>query len=137
MKEIRKQIDDLKLWGENLKNSRLTKVNPNKYIYHTSNPIFRDKISKTGLIPKEKSEAWLTTTKIDGKVIFAVNSNDSKDWWDSTYDDDIYKIDTSKLNNKWYNDPNFDIEDDRIITFEPIPLNAIKLIHKGSGTDKL
>ena len=118
-------------------NSHLVEVIPNKYVYHTSNPIFRDKISKEGFIPKEKSEGWLSDTKIDGKVIFAVNSNNTEDWWDSTYDDDIYKIDTTKLRNKWYNDPNFDLDDKRIITFENIPINSIKLIYTGTGSDKL
>jgi hypothetical protein len=108
-------------------------VEPNKYVYHTSNPIFRDKISKEGLITKEKSETWLSDTKIDGEVIFAVNSDDKKDWFDSTYDDDIYRIDTTNLKNKWYVDPNFDLEDKRIITFDKIPLESIKLIYKGTG----
>ena len=117
------------------KNNHLIEVIANKYVYHTSNPGFRDKISKEGLIVKGKGDAWLSDTNIDGEVIFVVNSNDQKDWWDSTYDDDIYKIDTTNLNNKWYNDPNFDLEDKRIITFENIPLNSIKLIYKGTGLD--
>lgn len=117
----------------------LIEVVPNKYVYHTSNPFFRDKISKMGLIPKGKSEAWLDDTKIDGKVIFAVNSDNRKDWWSSGYNDDLYRIDTTNLKNKWYYDPNF-VEGiykvdkpDRIITFEPIPINAIELIYKGTG----
>ena len=118
-------------------NSKLIEVTPNKYVYHTSNPIFRDKISKEGLIPKGKSESWLSDTKIDGEVIFEVNSLDKNDWWDSTYDDDIYRINTSNLNNKWFNDPNFDLKDNRIITFENIPMSAIKLIYKGSGASKI
>jgi hypothetical protein len=122
--------------NENKKN-HLVEVIPNKYVYHTSNPIFRDKISKEGLTPKGKSESWLSDTNIDGRVIFAVNSDNKQDWWDSTYDDDIYKIDTTNLNNKWYNDPNFELEDKRIITFEKIPLNSIKLIYKGTGSDTL
>lgn len=113
-------------------NSHLVEVIPNKYVYHTSNPIFRDKISKEGLIPKGKSETWLSDTKIDGKVIFVVNSNKEKYFFDSTYDDDIYQIDTTKLNNKWYNDPNFGSDELHLITFENIPLNSIKLIYKGS-----
>ena len=118
--------------NENKKN-HLVEVIPNKYVYHTSNPIFRDKISKEGLTPKGKSESWLSDTNIDGEVIFAVNSDNKQDWWDSTYDDDIYKIDTTNLNNKWYNDPNFD-DNLHLITFDKIPLNAIKLIYKGSFT---
>lgn len=119
-------------------NSHLVEVIPNRYVYHTSNPIFRDKISEEGLIPKGKNESWLSNTKIDGKVIFAVNSDDKEDWWDSTYDDDIYRIDTSKLKNKWYFDPNYQsgvYKKDNItaiITFEKIPVKSIKLIYKGS-----
>jgi hypothetical protein len=118
--------------GEN-SNAHLIEVKPNKYLYHTSNPMFRDKIAKEGLIPKGKSEAWLSNTNIKGNVIFAVNSDNKKDWWDSTYDDDIYRIDTTKIKNKWYGDPNFDLKDNRIITFEKIPANSIKLIYKGTG----
>ena len=120
-------------------NQHLIEVTPNKYVYHTSNPIFRDKISKMGLMPKGKSDAWLSNTKIDGKVIFAVNSDIKDDWWNSGYDDDLYRIDTTKLNNKWYYDPNFlgginkDITTDRIITFDPIPKESIELIYKGTG----
>lgn len=119
------------------KNNHLVQVTPNKYVYHSSNPTFRDKISKEGLRAKEKSDAWLSNTNIDGEVIFVVNSNNKEDWWDSTYDDDMYIIDTTNLKNKWYNDPNFDLEDKRIITFENIPLNSIKLIYQGSGSDLL
>ena len=114
-------------------NSHLVEVKPNRYLYHTSNPIFRDRIAKEGLIPKGKSESWLSNTKIDGEVIFAVNSDDKEKWFNSTYDDDIYKIDTKNLKNKWYNDPNFDSDGIHIITFERIPLESIKLIYKGTG----
>lgn len=138
--EIRKMIDEVKNFKEFLnenKTNDLIGVIPNKYVYHTSNPIFRDKISKEGLIVKGKGETWLSDTNIGGEVIFAVNSDNKEDWWDSTYNDDIYKIDTTNLNNKWYNDPNFDLEYKRIITFENIPTNSIKLIYKGSGSDTL
>ena len=115
-------------------NSKLKQVKPNKYVYHNSNPFYRDKISKEGLIPKGKSETWLSDTKIDGEVIFATNSDDENEWFDSTYDDDMYRIDTSRLKNKWYLDPNFgDNDNPYIITFEKIPLSAIKLIKKGTG----
>lgn len=117
----------------NESNSHLVEVKANKFVYHSSNPMFRDKIAKEGLIPQGKSDAWLSDTKIDGEVIFAVNSDDKKDWWDSTYDDDMYQIDTTGLKNKWYNDPNFDVEDKRMITFDPIPAKAIKMIYKGTG----
>ena len=126
----------IKLYESFLNNSHLVEVEPNKYLYHTSNPIFRDNIAKEGLIPKGKSEAWLSNTKIDGEVIFVVNSNKENYRFDSTYDDDIYIIDTTKIDNKWYNDPNFNINDKRIITFEPIPKEAIELIYQGTGNSK-
>jgi hypothetical protein len=109
----------------------------NKTIYHTGNPMFRESILKQGLIPQGKSESWLSDTPIEGEVIFAVNSSDIADAWQSGYDDDIYEIETTQLNNQWYFDPNFaSYEDnDRIITFEPIPSSAIKLIHQGSGEE--
>jgi hypothetical protein len=116
-------------------NSKLIPVIPNKNVYHISNPFFRDLISKQGLIPKGKSETWLSDTRIDGEVIFASNSDNPTDWFNSTYDDDVYIIDTTNLNNIWYGDPNFDLSANHIITFENIPLSSIKLIHKGTGLD--
>ena len=113
-------------------NNHLKEINVNRFIYHKSNPHFRNEISNMGLIPKGKSETWLSDTNINGEVIFATNSDNKNNWFDSTYDDDVYQIDTSKINNKWFLDPNFN--DDRyIITFKNIPLNAIKLIYKGTG----
>lgn len=119
--------------NEYLNNFNYIKVIPRKYLYHTSNPIFRTKISRDGLIPQGKSESWLTTTKINNSVIFAINSDSQKDRWDSGYDDDIYRIDTSNLQNKWFIDPNFEGDDRWIFTFEPIPLEALTLIYKGTG----
>ena len=121
----------------NESNSHLVEVKSNKYVYHSSNPTFREMIRKEGLLPQGKGDAWLSDTKINGKVIFAINSNNKKDWWDSTYDDDMYRINTTGLENKWYNDPNFDVEDKRMITFDPIPAKAVKLIYKGTGESTL
>ena len=138
--KYRHTTSELYIKESNFKNYKLDliEVIPNKYVYHTSNPIFRDKISEEGLIPKYKSESWLSDTKIDGQVIFAVNSDNKKDWWNSTYDDDIYRIDTTNLKNKWYKDPNFNdgiykSNYPAIITFDKIPVDSIQLIYKGSG----
>lgn len=77
--DIRKMIDKVKNFkqfvNENVKNEKLTTVTPNKYVYHKSNIKFREEISKIGLITKGKSETWLSDTEIDGKVIFATNSD--------------------------------------------------------------
>jgi hypothetical protein len=132
---LRENIDRIKqMIGVN---EKLIPVSPNRFVYHTSNPMFREQIKKMGLIPKGESEAWLSNTPIEGEVIFATNSDDKNDWFDSTYDDDIYQIDTTTLNNKWYLDPNFNhLRDNNpyIITFEPIPSDAIKMIYKGEIT---
>jgi hypothetical protein len=110
----------------------LKEIVPNRYVYHTSNPIYRERISREGLLPKGRSESWLTTTAIRGKVIFAVNSNDKEYVWNSTYDDDIYRIDTFSLDNKWYQDPNFE-DGIHMVTFQAIPSQALELLHKGTG----
>jgi hypothetical protein len=132
---IRETIKDL--LRENF-NKNLKEAKPNRYVYHKSVPIFRDKISKEGLIP-QRGDQWLSDTKIDGKAIFVTNSDNPEDWFDSDYDDDVYKIDTSKITNKWFFDPNFEEgiyktdDNDSLITLEKIPLEAIELIHKGTG----
>jgi len=115
--------------------SKLVPTKTGRFMYHKSNPIFRDQIAKSGLIPKGKSETWLSDTPIDGKVIFVTDSANEKDWFDSTYDDDTYKIDTSKLNNVFYFDPNFSWKNGsrHLITYEPIPASALELIYTGTG----
>jgi len=115
--------------------SKLVAAKTNRFVYHKSNPSFRDQIGKIGLIPKGKSETWLSNTPISGKVIFVTDSDNEQDWFDSTYDDDIYKIDTSKLNSVFYYDPNFSWKKDykHLITYEPIPASALELIYTGTG----
>lgn len=114
-----------------MKNKKYTEVKQSRYIYHTSNPIFRDRIKIEGLIPKGRSENWLLGTDINKNVIFLVNDNEKGYVWDSTYDDDIYRIDTKGLNKKFYQDPNFE-DKIHLIFFDKIPVNNIELIYKGS-----
>ena len=115
--------------------AELLPTKTSRFVYHKSNPMFRDQIAKSGLLPKGKSETWLSDTAIDGKVIFVTDSPNEKDWFDSTYDDDTYKIDTSKLKNTFYFDPNFSWKNGsrHLITFEPIPASALELIYTGTG----
>lgn len=129
-----KQLELIKkLIHENLK--LINNFKPNKFIYHKSNPNYRNIINKEGLQP-QKGDQWLDDTRINKKAIFATNSDNKNDWFDSTYDDDIWQIDTSKIPNiKWYPDPNFNWKKNNkhIFTIQPILRNVIKLIKKGTG----
>jgi len=112
---------------------------PNKIVIHVSNPLDRESILKNGLEPKygeQRTDKW---TKDKRLAIFATNSKNIKKSWNSTYDDDIWEIDTSIISNKWYSDSNFDWQSKNIhlVTFDAIPVNAIKLIYKGTGNDLL
>ena len=121
---------------EENKNKHLKAINiTTSKLFHTSNPQSRNKILKEGLKTSGKTENWLSNTNINGKVIFAIMSNNNNDAYYSTYDDDIYEIDVNKIkNHQWFLDPNFQSNSTKhIITFEDIPVTAIKLIHKGTG----
>jgi hypothetical protein len=115
---------------------------PNKYVVHTSNPINRENISTTGL-QTSLGECYLIYADSNyGEddecvpAIFATNSIKKKDLFDSTYDDDIWVIDTERVNVQWYKDAHFDGGDTKhIVTFEDIPVDAIRLIYKGTGGD--
>lgn len=100
-------------------------------LYHTSNPYYRDKISKEGLIPKQ--ETWGKSFNSDmnkelgeTKAIFLAENKP----YDNGYDDDIYEVDISKLSNDFIQDSYID---DGVYTTEPISLEAITLIYKGTG----
>lgn len=103
-------------------------------LYHTSNPHYRNNILKEGLIPKQ--ETWgkafnsdMNRELGDTKAIF-LKENEP---YDNGYDDDIYEVDTSKLDNDFTED---DYVGDSVYTTESIPLEAIKLIYKGTGKSK-
>lgn len=118
----------------------------NLFAYHTSNPMFRDSIDRDGLIPQGKSENWLEGTKIEGKALFATFSEDPSDWVNWDYDDDVWRIDLSKIDNVWNVDPNYSTSsrsssagynnsEKYMWTAQPIPREAIELVHKGTGEE--
>lgn len=129
MKELIKQ-----LLRENLE-QKLEPEMVNNIVYHTSNPIYREKISKEGLIPKQ--ETWgvgfgsdMNKELGDKKAIFASNGHE---FYDSTYDDDVWAIYTN-IFQTWYHDR---YVKNGIYTYEPIHKNSIKLIYKGTGKSKI
>ena len=112
----------------------LESAQEHRFAFHTSNPMFRDSIDRDGLIPQGKSENWLEGTKIEGKALFATFSEDPSDWVNWDYDDDVWRIDLSKIDNVWNVDPNYDSSKYKW-TSEPIPREAIELVHWGTGEE--
>ena len=128
-----------KLQEQRVKGEEIT---PDKYVVHTSNPSNRDSIKEYG-IRAVLGECYLIYADSNyGEedecvpAVFATNSIKKKDLFDSTYDDDIWVIDTERADVQWYKDAHFDGGDTKhIVTFENIPVDAIRLIYKGTGGD--
>jgi len=116
-------------------------VTPGKYVVHASSKGNRDSISEYG-IRAVLGECYMIYADSNyGEdeecvpAVFATDSLKKKDMFDSTYDDDIWVIDTEKSNVQWYKDAHFDDKYKHIVTFDDIPRDSIKLIHKGTGQD--
>ena len=128
-----------KLQEQRVKGDEIT---PDKYVVHSSNPSNRENISTMGL-QTSLGECYLFYADSNyGEddecvpAIFATNSVKKKELFDSTYDDDVWVIDTERANVQWYKDAHFDGGDTKhIVTFEDIPVDAIRLIYKGTGGD--
>jgi hypothetical protein len=128
-----------KLQEQRVKGEEIT---PDKYVVHSSNPSNRENISTTGL-QTSLGECYLIYADSNyGEddecvpAVFATNSIKKKELFDSTYDDDVWVIDTERANVQWYKDAHFDGGDTKhIVTFEDILVDAIRLIYKGTGGD--
>ena len=139
MKIVIKESQYKKLQEQRVKGDEIT---PDKYVVHSSNPSNRENISTTGL-QTSLGECYLIYADSNyGEddecvpAIFATNSVKKKELFDSTYDDDVWVIDTERANVQWYKDAHFDGGDTKhIVTFEDIPVDAIRLIYKGTGGD--
>ena len=109
---------------------------PNRIIVHKSNPIWRKNILETGL-QVSVGECYKTYVGYGEKckpAIFATNSTNKRAWFDSTYDDDIWFIDTTKIPDvKWYKDRHFESTKKHIVTFQDIPPEALTLQYEGTG----
>ena len=110
---------------------------PNSIIVHKSNPMFRDKIMEEGLKVRA-GECYKIFVGYGVKckpAIFATNSTNKRAWFDSTYDDDIWFIDTRMIPDvKWYKDRHFESTKKHIVTFQDIPKEAITLHYEGTGS---
>ena len=113
-------------------------ITPNKIVIHKSNPKFRDRISNEGLkaIAGECYKIYAGYGEKCIPAIFATNSTNKRAWFDSTYDDDVWTINTELIPNvKWYKDRHFESSKKHIVTFDNIPPEAIELMREGTGRD--
>jgi hypothetical protein len=110
---------------------------PNNIVIHKSNPMFRDKIMENGLKVRA-GECYKIYVGYGTKcrpAIFATNSTNKRAWFDSTYDDDIWEINTEMIPDvKWYKDRHFESRSKHIVTFQDIPKEAITLKYEGTGS---
>jgi len=133
-----KLIDTIKrIINEELYSPAGKEVIPNDIVIHKSNPVWRDNIELTGL---QTSVGDCYQQHVGGDTecrpsIFATDSTNEEDLFDSTYDDDIWVIDTECAGVTWYKDRHFDNGDYKhhIVTFDDIPTECLKLVYKGTG----
>jgi hypothetical protein len=99
--------------------------------------MFRDKIMENGLKVRA-GECYKIFVGYGIKckpAIFATNSTNKRAWFDSTYDDDIWEINTEMIPDvKWYKDRHFESRSKHIVTFQDIPKEALTLKYKGTGS---
>jgi hypothetical protein len=115
------------------------KVEPTRYVYHSTSVDNRDSILKYGLIPKssDESKEWVYSNTLSyPKAIFATMINLSTgiiNPWKNDDSFDIWRIDTEKLNNDWFVDLNYVDEknNNHIMTFQPILPKYLEIAKKG------
>ena len=115
------------------------KHKPGKFVYHKSPPFVRDSVFESGLLVfvgdcyKTYSENFTKEECIP--AIFATDSENENYWYESTWDDDVWMIDTECANVNWYKDKHYEggDYDYHIVTFENISPDCIKLIYRGTG----
>ena len=119
------------------------KHKPGKFVYHKSNPLWRDNILKTGLLASVgecyKSYSENFSDEECTPAVFATDSENENYFYDAGWDDDIWEIDTECAGVSWYKDKHYkgsDYEDYQIVTFDNILPECIKLIYEGTGEEK-
>jgi hypothetical protein len=116
---------------------------PSKFVYHKSNPVWRKNILKTGLLVSV-GDCYKTYSENFSKeecipAIFATDSENKDEWFESTWDDDVWRINTKIADVTWFKDKHFEnmrhpeFKYNHIVTFEDIKPEALKLIYKGTG----
>ena len=124
-----------------LKDLKIKRVKPDRYVYHVSPIKNRKSIKKDGLLLKsaKESEEWKYETYLYyPPAVFAKDKFDTglgELWHDTDLRSrDVWRIDTLNLPNIWWVDANLYFSDkyptDAVMTFEPIPPKALKRIVK-------
>jgi hypothetical protein len=114
------------------------KYRPGRYVVHKSSPHWRENIELTGL-QTSVGDCYQVYAGGDvkcKKAIFATDSLNEKDMFDSTYDDDIWIIDTECAGVSWFKDKHYFKQGDNnyhIVTFKNISPDCLELIHEGTG----
>jgi len=105
------------------------KTIPPKILYHTSNPKVRELIRDEGLKPMigDSYALHYQGTGLEIRpAIFLCNER-----YDSTFDDDVWEVNSDYLIEKTFADDG--CFDGCEVTFDAIPVEAIKLIYEGTG----
>ncbi len=145
-----KEFNENFISDDNTHDPRGREVKVGRFLIHKSMPENRENILKSGLSPRIGDRYQIdggknTTNRLP--AIFATNSEDKKDWFGQDWDEDVWRIDTSLIPNvKWYKDKMFSFSRSgfpfpflykHVVTLDKIPVNALELIHKGSGKLKI
>lgn len=109
-----------------------------KFLYHKSPYLARKEILKQGLIPQVGASYqahWEGEENLTPYIFLYDHETIENGEYDSTYDDDIWQIDTSQLDlSHLFPDPDEDMVG--CLAYDlPIPPKAMKLIYKGSKKD--
>jgi GNAT superfamily N-acetyltransferase len=119
----------------------ITEIDTNghsKVLFHKSPISCRKSILKKGLLPSvgDSYKAHWDDREALTPYIFLYDHNTINGGeYDSTYDDDIYAVDVSQLDNEHlFNDPDNGMNGCFVYDI-PIPTSAIKLVYKGTEGD--
>ena len=115
----------------------LTPAQPKDTLYHLSPYTNRESIQKDGLKPQigEKTKSYTThnPSKDLSNFVYALTNPNSMDYF--LYGYDVWEIDSNKINNEWYSDPNHPDKKHYYVTKTPIPADALKLVQSDKDLD--
>jgi len=115
------------------KDIHLNRIKPDKYVYHSTHPNNYKSIMEHGLLLRTNN-TWESELHYP-LSIFAMNGVDTEkiELWNKG--SDVWRIDTTHLPNKWYNDLNIPSYKRKgpIMTFEPIGIEYLKYMNENDG----